>query len=174
MSGLRFSIANMLAAVAIIGVGLAALNAPSPSTALALIVATVSVLLVAILATVYGVGAARAFWLGVALFGWFYFVVAFTPAFPEAKGYIERPLRAFRSAFWTVTIPDGADPHLSGMDTGGYDSATKTQLAWPSWHHGFGATIHCLVNLLFALAGGIIGRLVYATAKRANNAASNQ
>jgi hypothetical protein len=54
MSGLRFSIANLLAAVAIIGVGLALLNSPSLYKAAALVVVTAGSLLVsAIFYTAY-------------------------------------------------------------------------------------------------------------------------
>src|SRR5688572_5343563 len=101
MKSLRFSIAALLAAVTVIGVGLAALNAPTANKASALITATIFGLLFAVLATIYRAGEARAFWLGVSLFGWFYFAVAFSDAASGAKSYIERPLRSFRAAFWT-------------------------------------------------------------------------
>ena len=56
MSGLRFSIANLLAAVTVIGVGLAALNSPSDVNAGLLLVATLAALLAAALGVVYREG----------------------------------------------------------------------------------------------------------------------
>jgi hypothetical protein len=159
MSGLRFSIANLLTALAVVGVGLAALNPPSRYKALAIVILTASMLLVAAMATIYRGGDSRAFWLGVALFGWFYFIAAFTGAMPEIKSHIERPLDEFRRTFWQITIQeaDKNPPDTSGLETA-YDSATRATLAWPPWEDGFGVTLHCLVAWLFALAGGIVGR----------------
>jgi len=159
MSGLRFSITAMLAGVAVICVGLAALNAPSPSMASALTMATTFALLFAILATIYRNGETRAFWLGVSLFGWFYFIVVFTDAAPEARACIERPLRAVRAAIWTTEIPDGSNQLAQG-DTA-YDQNRRITQVWPAWSHGFGTTIHCLANLFVAIVGGVVGRLLY-------------
>jgi hypothetical protein len=165
MSGLRFSIANLLAAVTVIGVGLAALNSPSDVNAGILVAATLAALLAAVLGVVYREGESRGFCLGAAVFGGAYFAVAFTPAFPAANEHISDALRSFRAACWTTRVPDGSDPfqkRTTGRDTE-YDNATRTTLARPSWHHGFGATAHCVALWLFALLGGIIGRCFYAT-----------
>src|SRR5262245_39716854 len=143
---MRFSIANLLAAVAIIAVGLAVLSSLSDVKAAVLVIVTLGTLLAAVLGVAYREGESRAFWFGAALFGSVYFVIAFTPAFPLANAHLGDGLRAFRSAFWTVRVPDGSDPGLDrtrGRDTA-YDQAAKTTLAWPSWHHGFGATAHCI------------------------------
>src|SRR5438067_1158683 len=66
MSGLRFSIANLLAAIALIGGGLAALRAPSPDKAAAVAALTIGILLIAVLAAAYRADESRAFWLGAA------------------------------------------------------------------------------------------------------------
>jgi hypothetical protein len=169
---LRFSIANLLTAVAIIAVGLAALNSPSRLTVGLVTIVTLGVLLAAILGAIYRAGEARAFWLGFAVFGWSYFLVAFSPVFSDVKAQIDLPLRAFRDAFFTVRIPAGGDlTRTQSMDTG-YEPATNTTLAWPSWHHHFGGTIHCVVTLLFALVGGIVGQWFSASsARKASSAA---
>jgi hypothetical protein len=166
MSALRFSIANLLAVVALIGVGLAALNSPSSVIAGLLALATLAVILLAILGTVYRSDEARAFWLGVALFGGSYFVVALTPVAPLVSDGLGATLKTVRAAFWTVRTPDGEEEPTGLMDTA-YDRENATTVAWPSWHHGFGLTIHCLANLLFAVAGGIAGRWFYATRPKA-------
>lgn len=161
MSGLRFSIANLLTAVAIIAIGLSLLSSSSGVKAGVLVIVTLGALLGAVLGVIYREGEARAFWLGAAIFGGAYFVVVFTPAFPYANEHLGDGLRAFRAAFWTVRIPDG-DKRPQNGDTA-YEQSTKTTLLWPSWHHGFGATAHCVVLWLFALTGGIVGRWFYVT-----------
>jgi hypothetical protein len=168
MSGLRFSIANLLAAVAIVAIGLAALNSPTNVVGGVLGFATIGLVLAAVLGAVYRTGEVRAFWLGVALFGGSYFVIIFSGAFPVASEHLREPLKAVRAAFWTLRIPEGSQQSTSGMDTE-YDHDAKTTLAWPSWHNGFGVTIHCLINWLFALAGGTVGRWIYATSIPTNN-----
>jgi hypothetical protein len=159
MRALRFSITAALAAVAAIAVGLAALNAPSINKAAALIAATSFVLLFAILATIYRASESRAFWLGVSLFGCFYFVVAFTDAASGVKPFFEQKLRSFRDAFWTTEVPDGTNARHLG-DTA-YDRDRQVTLVRPSWHHSFGPIIHCLVTWLVAIIGGIVAKLLY-------------
>jgi hypothetical protein len=165
MSGLRFSIANLFAAVAIICGGLAALNSQSGVPAGLLMLATITGILVAVLGVVLCAGEPRAFWLGVAVFGGSYFVVAFSPAFPNVESQLRKPLNAFRRAFWTTKLPEGPTTLPAGKDSG-FDESAQAWLSWPAWDGGFGAKIHCLVNLLFALAGGIVGRWFYVTDKR--------
>jgi hypothetical protein len=163
MSGLRFSIANLLAAVTVIGVGLAALNSPSDVKAGILVAATLAALLAAVLGVVYREGESRAFCLGAAVFGGAYFAVAFTPAFPAANEHISDVLRSFRAAFWTTRVPEGSDPfnkRTEGRDT---EYVNRTALVRPSWQHGFGAMAHCVALWLFALLGGIIGRCIHGT-----------
>jgi len=142
---------------------LAALNVPSSRLAGLLTWATIAAWLVAVLGAVYRVGDSRAFWLGVALFGGCYFVVAFSSAFPTAKDHMEIPLRLFRRAFWTASIPGDSNPRRATTDST-FDEKTQQTLVWPAWNNGFGVTVHCLANWLFALAGGMIGRLFHATA----------
>ena len=139
MSGLRFSIANLLAVTALVGVGLAALKADSGVVAGLLTLATVGALGVAVLGCIYARPDARAFWVGFFVFGMAFFVVAMSPAFPAAKAEINAPLMIFYSRYWAATIP--------------------------SWNNAFGATIYCIVNLLFGLLGGITGRCFYALSK---------
>jgi len=162
MGGLRFSIANLLAAVALIGIGLVALNSAGPLTAGLLTVATVGALLTAVVGVIYRAGEARAFWLGVVLFGGVYFVIAFTPALPAAELSLREPLKAVRRAFWTTSIPAGQTPLPKGKDSA-FDEAAQSWRSWPAWDGGFGATVHCLANWLWALIGGMIARWFYVT-----------
>jgi hypothetical protein len=168
---MRFSIANLLTAVAIIGVGLAALNSPSGVAAGLLTFATILVLLVAATAAIYRQGQARAFWLGVVLFGGSYFVVAFSTAFSVAENQIREPLKLFRRTFWGTplrrgNVPDGKDAE--------YVASKSIHIITPAWDRGFGSTLHCVVNWLLALAGGIVGRWFYESSRRPNSAPQSQ
>ena len=58
---MRFSIANLLAAEALVGIGLAALKSPNSSTAALLLLTTVVVILFSVLGTIHRTGEARAF-----------------------------------------------------------------------------------------------------------------
>ena len=142
MSGLRFSIANLLTATAFICVSLAALKSDSGTVAGLAMLGTVGVLGTAATASILGQAESRAFWLGVLIFGVSYFVVVYSAAFPEAKAEIKAPLFIFYSKYWAATIP--------------------------SWNNAFGATLNCIVNLTFAWSGGIISRCWYAWSRRLN------
>src|SRR5262245_41528296 len=108
MSGLRFSIANLLVAVAIVAIGMVALNSPTNIVGGVLGFATIGLVLAAVLGAIYRTGESRAFWLGVAIFGGSYFVIIFSGAFPVAAEHLREPLKAIRATFWTVRIPDGS------------------------------------------------------------------
>jgi len=72
MKELRFSLAGLMAATALIAVGLAALRSPSALIASALLTLTVAVLLCGTIAALLGRGTRRNFWRGFVLFGWVY------------------------------------------------------------------------------------------------------
>jgi hypothetical protein len=79
MRWLRFPIAAVMLSILPIAVGLAALRDPSELWASSLFTATIMALLVSILGTVARRGAARMAFLGFALFGSSYLVLAFGP-----------------------------------------------------------------------------------------------
>jgi hypothetical protein len=166
MSGFRFSIATLLLAVAVIGAGLAALKANSPTLAGLLTLAMLGVNLSAVVGVVFSEGQSRYFWLGVALFGSAYFGVVFTPLAPAAKAEIEAPLKAFRDQFWSSVLPPNTKPQSPGVAWRA-DRTTNQRIAAPLWDYAFGTTLHCVANSLFALFGGIVGKQLYTdTAKR--------
>jgi hypothetical protein len=164
MSGLRFSIATMLPFVTIIAGGLAALRAQSPMLARLLTLAMLRVILAAAVGTICFEKQSRYFCLGVALFGSAYFANAFTPLAPAAKAEIEQPLKQFRDRFWSSVLPANADVQLPGVAWRA-DQTTKQRIAQPRWDYAFGTTMHCVVNLLFALFGGIVSMHIYVAAK---------
>jgi hypothetical protein len=76
----RVSILGLLAWIALVGVGLAALRSPSPLWANALFSLTLATLIVSALAVAYRRHRRRAFWVGFATFGWAYFLATLGPA----------------------------------------------------------------------------------------------
>ena len=166
MSGLRFSIANLLVAVAVIGGGLAALRAESPAIAGLLTLAVIAVVLAAVLGTVCCSERWRYFCLGMALFGGAYFWIVFTSKVPVAKTKIEAPLRAFGERFWS-RVPPPEDMPQSQTGRPGRPPSPLT-LARQRWDYAFGTTLHCVVNLVFAMLGGLTGWLLWRPAVRLN------
>jgi hypothetical protein len=79
MTRLRFTLAQLMAAVIFIGLGFAALRSTSLLWASAVFTLTVAVLSAAILGAMARRGRARMTWAGFALFGWIYFGTTFGP-----------------------------------------------------------------------------------------------
>jgi hypothetical protein len=168
MGGLRFSIASLLIALAVIGGGLAALRAESPTLAGLLTLAVIGVILAAVLGTVCRAERSRCFWLGVALFGSAYFAVAFTSKVPIAKTKIESPLKAYAEWSWSSVAPPKEMPNLQAQTGRGGRPASPATIARQRWDYAFGTTLHCVVNLLFAMLGGLIGWLLWRPTVRLN------
>jgi hypothetical protein len=80
----RFSIGNMLALIAILGVALAALRSPSYLWANAAFTAALAAVVAAVVNTVFGRGARRAYWFGFAIFGGTYLAICSTPGLRES------------------------------------------------------------------------------------------
>jgi hypothetical protein len=80
MPKLRFNIAGLLVVILVLGVGFAALRESSDLWESGLFTAMIGILLVSVLLAIYRKGLTRAFWLGFALFGWSYLVLAVVPA----------------------------------------------------------------------------------------------
>src|SRR4051794_18630455 len=86
MNRMRFSIATLLAWVALLGVGIAALRGGSPLWGNALFSLAIGTLTVAVLAAVYRRGRRRAFWVGFASCGWAYLLLALGPGNESLAG----------------------------------------------------------------------------------------
>lgn len=89
---LRFSLADFLVVITLLGIGLAFLVADSPGAAWLQTLFTMAVLLTAIVAAIYYRGESQAFWIGMALFGIAYFVVVFSNGLPAARAQIDGPI----------------------------------------------------------------------------------
>ncbi len=80
----RFSLAGLIAAIGLFGVGMACLMFASTPWAGAVPSVTLAILTLAPLGIIYRRGERRAFWTGVALCGWSYMIVSSGPWFADA------------------------------------------------------------------------------------------
>jgi hypothetical protein len=80
MNKIRFNIGGLLVLILVLGIGIAALRESNELWDSGLFTATIGILLVSVLLAVYRKGLTRAFWLGFAVFGWSYLVLAVVPA----------------------------------------------------------------------------------------------
>ena len=90
MSRPRFTIAGVIAIVAFMAVGLAALRGADDAWDGGLFGLTALTLLMAVLLAIHRRGARRAYWLGFTMFGWVYLVMSLVPPIegrlPTSKG----------------------------------------------------------------------------------------
>jgi hypothetical protein len=154
MPTLRFSLATLLAIVAVIALGLAGLTLASPLATAATATVTLAVLLAAIVAACLLTGIDRAFWLGFALFGWTYLVLV---NWDWVGGQFGHDLAAGLGDFAERLVPElapGEDWQVRQAKVG-----NVVQI------------IRMLLSLLFALAGGFIaGALARRRASQAGSA----
>ena len=161
MRTVRFSIAALMAAVLIVALGLAAMRNSSATWAGVTFLVTCAVLCLAVVGIVCDGDARRAWWLGFALFGWGYLVLAFWSS-------VELP---------TMVLLDAISERLGlavqfrgGMGgIGGMRSARLWGFDMFGGFNGFGGPgdrsiqqiSHCLWALLAALLGGMIASLLF-------------
>ncbi len=161
MRTIRFPIAALMVAVLIVALGLAALRNSSATWAGVTFLVTCAVLCLAVVGIVCDGDARRAWWLGFALFGWGYLVLAFWSS-------VELPTMVLLDAIserlgLAVQFRGG----MRGM--GGMRSARLWGFDMFGGFNGFGGPgdrsiqqiSHCLWALLAALLGGIIARLLF-------------
>jgi len=77
---IRFTIANLVAIIFILGVGFAALREPTDLWESSIFSLTLGVMLISILLAIHRSDKRRAFWLGFALFGWIYMGLSLIPS----------------------------------------------------------------------------------------------
>jgi hypothetical protein len=82
----RFSIRQLLAATALVGLGCLALVKSSALVAAATTGAVALILVAAVVLAIYRSESSRAFWTGFAIFGWSYLVLSYGPIFSENSG----------------------------------------------------------------------------------------
>jgi hypothetical protein len=102
MRHFRFSIRGLMAVIVLLCVAFAALRFPTPLWANFWFSLTVAALTMAVPAAVYRRGEQRAFWVGFAVCGWVYFILALAPWMQGEPGF----------QLATTTILDLMSPHI--------------------------------------------------------------
>ena len=173
----RASVAMLLLVVGLMAVGFAALRVSSRLWASACVSTALLGLVGSIAAILYRRGASRAFWVGYALFGWTYFLIAFVPPLntmrellvsAPALGILEEKL-----------LDDPPPPTKPGGRTGlpisnrvsslGYTELspwtywTDTDRSNPFASDSFSRIGHALFCLAIAPGGGAFCRLLHDT-----------
>jgi hypothetical protein len=189
MSRLRFSLAQSMAIVLLIGVGLAALHSASVLWSSAVFTLTVAVLSAAILGAMARRGRVRMTWAGFALFGWVYLGTTFGPWADvngvKAPPYVTRwGLDYWDSKLWSVyradTGPPGevlfARPVLppppvlaANRPPPAMAMPPRPVLVLTPDAFQFRRIGHCLAAILFGLVGAVLGRLIAAEDDRPNH-----
>jgi hypothetical protein len=151
MRTIRFPIAGLMLAVLVVALGLAALRNASEIWAGATFLLTCAVLTLAIVGVVCRDQSERAWWLGFALFGWGYLVLAFWSS-------LELPTSALLN--WLQMRLNAAPPGGGGMQSvmlaGGFGGGSGQPSTDPFQQIG-----HCLWALLAALIGGVVSTLLF-------------
>ena len=172
----RFTLKHLLLATAAIALGLVALRHASGAWTAALLAIAQFVLAAAILLVVFRRGAARAFWLGFAVFGWLYLLLLIISWLGHSPG-TETPLQPyylattrlsnacyhwwFDKAFATYTAQYPV-PQYPYTPASAWPPPGAPPLPGPN-EQDFANVAHALWTLLLALCGGQLAKWLYAT-----------
>lgn len=138
----QFSLASAFIVMTLFSLAAMALRSGDWLWARVIFSLTLAILLAAILGIVYRTGVNRAFWLGFAIFGWTYLLLAFTPAFRVAEHHLfGKQVHSY--------LKDYSPEASSGIviDSSGSRIAVFS----------FAQIIYSLSAWLFGLIGGFVG-----------------
>jgi hypothetical protein len=158
------SIAALTGIVAAIAVGMAALRYASDAWAVSLAIFTLALLFTSILGAIHGTN--RGFWRGVALFGWGYLLLdGFTVSWIDSTIRPHTFLMPALTELYPYLHHDPPRQHPGSK--GGLGIVLAPGVMPPvelfsSQHRSFQTVGIWISRLLFALLGGIIGRIVIA------------
>jgi len=177
MDRAQLSLADLMAAVLFIALGLAALLNPTALWASALFMLTVALLSAAILGAIACRGKTRMTWAGVAIFGWIYLGIAFgplpngngttIPALPTMVVYeytLHNNLVPQSKAAYKDVIFNNTNQAESLLDKA---TLTGKPRVFVDVMH-LKRVVHSLGAVIFAFIGGIVGRVLYSRDARAN------
>jgi hypothetical protein len=170
MRSLRFSIAGLMGAVLIAALGLVALRSASETWAGLTLLATCGVLGLAVVGVVCRGAAERAWWLGFAIFGWGYIVLAF---WSPANGANLPTMIALEATCTKIgmTVPTKPPAPRIGMSINKIRAAPGTT---GDIDPSFTEIGQCLWALVGAYLGGVLASsLFFAPAFRSEEAASD-
>ncbi len=151
MCNIRFPIAGLMLAVLVVALGLAALRNASDIWAGETFLLTCAVLTLAVVGVACGGDSHRAWWLGFALFGWGYLLLALWSS-------LDLPTTQLTN--WFQTRLNAKPPGGGGLQSvelaGGFGGSVSTPPVAPFQQIG-----HCLWALLAALIGGTVSSLLF-------------
>jgi hypothetical protein len=170
MRPVRLSIAGLMGIVLVTGIGLAALHSASVIWSGVLLLGTLGALGIALVGAFCGSGSARGGWIGFAVFGWIYLSTAFCandrwPKLPTQSllELLARWIGANSGKF--PAFAGGFGARMGGMGGGGMGgigggggSAGGDDIGW------FFQIGHCLLALLAASLGALLGNRLFAAA----------
>jgi hypothetical protein len=167
MRHFRFSIRGLMVVIVLLCLAFAALRFPTPLWANIWFSLTVAALTLAVPAAVYRRGDQRAFWVGFAVCGWVYFILALAPWMQGEAGFqlatttildlmsphIVQKIVPVETTPWQVwNMPD--DPPANSYSVG------YVTLISPELYLHIGHAFFCI---LIALLGGVMVRYLAAT-----------
>ena len=167
-SSWQFSVFGLLVFVAFVSVACAALVYASLWWASICLTGAVIAQLAAILGVVYRRGSGRAFWLGFALLGCAYLLMAFAPGLDRVIGYRLVTTKLFgllQPKLQRTTIHSNASELALFPGEGALATVTETGRYYapaPQWDH-FQQAGHSLMAIVIGVLGGLLARYFYNT-----------
>jgi hypothetical protein len=167
----RLSTTGFLGIIAVIALGMAALRYASNAWAVAFAIITLAVLFTSILGAIYGTD--RAFWRGVALFGWgFLLVDSFTVWWIDPSIRPSSSLTSFLTQVYPVVRQEPPrEPEIRLIDSSivrfgnGSPTGPRPVALWTPEYHAFVSIGVWLSRLFFAFVGGIVGQIMIARSR---------
>jgi hypothetical protein len=149
MTWLRFTLAQLMALVLVLGFGFAALRDADHYWADATYTIAILSVSTALLGAIVRRGPTRVPWIGYAVFGWTYVLLDFLPSYTGSGFGFERVKRPTLMIMWAI---GRLQPHING----------STHL----FHYD--QVSYSLGMILFGLVGSIVGRLIAVKPERPN------
>ena len=159
----RFSIGRLLGIVSALCFMCATLFWPSPGWAGAATGLTIAILLIAVVSCVYREAHARAFWLGMAIFGWSYFVLIWGPfnmvsIHLPTTAALRHVYPHIHESEPSVAIPSYTDLVRPRLEVAG---SPKPIPATPGLNNYFAQTGQSIWTIIIGCLGGILTSYLY-------------
>ncbi|REJ69553.1 MAG: hypothetical protein DWQ31_04130 [Planctomycetota bacterium] len=162
MARLQYSMPAFFVVTGVLGAGCCALLRPSAAWVVAAVIAIIAFLLLGTFLAIKNHKAGRAFWSGVALFGWTYLVLVFGPV-PQLSSYLPTSVLLRYLYGYVGELHDDFQMSLyvSPMwPTAGSDG-TKNPFPYSPMSEQFWVIGHSLFGVIVAVVGGVISRQLY-------------